>query len=1762
MNKVTNTGKPNAFGKILIVLVIMLTFIAAPAFGQIKSARARVLKDVGGVTTTKIANFGVGDILGTSLISITVNNGQDPAYLLMKLKIQLGGEWSRNSVEVSLVTEIGSNQPFTFTNRDMLKYTENIRKDDFKMSDTLVSDVGISDFNDIANLQSLKEGIYSISLTASEVTLATPGDINSTPTVIKEWIKETDASSKVEFFVVTIGDLANISWPEYTQAQDKLILSFQVPKIPVYNDANIKSTSTTRVEIDGPGINQHSITTEHKISEDTASPPFKGWPSDLTATDGYVTYYLSALNFRAGGSYSIKINFYDWNKKEITKQITKTINFPTPNFSAKATISADDPFRPEFSWKYSVTDYSPWTKEYRIYINGIEKGKTTGTEFKLSDPLIPSTTSPTTYTWYVMPINRDGSPFFAPQSNPPIVIKAHAELGVSINEPAANATLIKGETYSFIGTAAFSDGAEQNTASWKIGTETRTGTEVSYAPTRRYVSGSLPVSLTVKDTLNLTTTSSTINLTVLDPAIAIQGVTTRTVDRTVATRFSVDTAKTWDIATYAWFVNGTQVGTGDQLSYSFPDNGTYNVHVEGTTVADMLGMKKTVASPNVVVKAHSAVSMTALRAPATIYTDEALSVSVETTGDADGTLISTLTYSVDGRVYRLERTPAAKTISFTGLAAGKHTVDVTLVDLLGNSSSRSVAVNVYEPLQFAITQPTANAAFSPDTSVPAAITVSLGQYSSLSWSLDGTSIANSNFESGSLGRMSPGAHRISISARDLAGKVVTASVNITVFSDFQLSLIAPNAGTKLIIGNSVTAMVGLDKIAGSQVDLTDAARRISWFVDGRDTGKKGLTYIFTGESEGDQTIYARYEKEGMVRTTAERTITVRDIAEPTITKPTDGSSLTYAQGGRIVLTALGEPGASFSWYIDGNLIAMGADTYFNPNGMAGQKQLRLVTSAYGRSTEKLVSFTVAPNSAPILTLTAPAVQLTGDSLTWTASASDVEDQNTTPLIEIFFDGILQNAGDSRLLGAGDVGMHTLSAKATDSMGTLTSRQVSIRVDPKQLALQIQSPADGRTFYSGYDVPLIASLVDANPDVAGAGTFSWNIEYLDTPSLGQETFTGASAVFRPRGVGQIAITARYLDASGKERGTKRVTVKVEREALKLSIYWPHGSVVNIGDRLTPSLLGLPATAVASRVVWTLNDEVIDSIASLSAPTEAGLYTLAAEYSANGGTDRAEVGFQVNGRPKVTITNLVSGGQYVAGNPLVLAAKIEDDQPYSGTLTWVKQDGTSIGEGNPFILRDAAAGEWQIMATAIDKYGATASDTVQLLMYSPVSPVTAAVNNGAPAYLISAQGTPLNVKTEFTGGIAASASWTLKQGALVLAKTGKEANFLASELAAFAEAPAVVSLVVSDAGLADVAAREVFKKDYPLNLTRNAVAALVSPVAGDLIWAGNALPISVTLTGFSAPTFIMTIDGTRVESLWQPLEGAGLYGSTIPATLLQEEGVYQLSISVAGNGATRLIPFTLNVYQQRSGIFVDKVPTEVDLENAPGSVTATVEGLKNIDAIQWRSDLSATPIGSGDSLDLAAAGLSPGDRSITVEALSASNVASSLTFPLKVLGAMSLAILPDNGTMIVQQGAPVMLEALARDRDGAVLTGDSITWTSHLDGLLGRGAALSLDALTEISLGEHIFTIKATGTNGATITVLKRVQINAAAGTDGGDQGDGGLGTQGDGGGDGGQGGFDDGDPIGEGDNDDKGTDGFGPGGSPIDPDLQQQMNNFR
>ncbi|TXT50883.1 MAG: hypothetical protein FD137_190 [Spirochaetes bacterium] len=2381
------------FTKVMIIILALLFALAVPAFGQVRNVRAKTLQQPGDIMTTRKANFQAGDILGSSLISVTINNGADAdAFLLIKMKIQFGGDWSSEFVEASFVKKMLKSTGFTFTNKDLISYLGGIRTSDLKYSETLITKTGISDVSQIANIGSLRlpEGTYSISISVSEITLSDPADINSTYDVKKEWIKENDSGAKVEFNVVTIGNLEVVKLPTYND----LNLAFKVPEIPVYDDAKGVSVSSTRVRITGSDNYSYTAVKQHQKST-AGSLSFKGYPSDLKADEGRVTYALGGAKFRAGETYSIEMSYIDWNGDTIIS-LTKSVTFPTPKVDESYTIDPEDPFKPSFAWNFRSEDYSSWVLEYRVFVNNAYMGKTTDTSYALTEALVPGSSN----TWYVMPYNKDGTPFFASSSGlvQSLPIKAHTELTVATREPASRSILIKGETYDFAGRAEFSDGAVEKTSVWKIGNDTRNGREVRYAPGARYSANSLTATLTVTDSLNLQKSAPALQLTVIDPAIALAGATALTIDKGVTRTFSLDGGKTQDIAAYEWFLGGSSAGTGSgPKSLRFDEKGTFELYVQGTSAVDVLGNAKTVQSGKVTVTVSGAapavsisrpaagsglilnntvrvvaavenenalrstvwtvqgpdtsqngaagqelsfrptkvgeytltcvvtdefqkkgqasirilvsnpaiaisaptrgqvfpltgaltptisapnasriawfiddaqvsgssyvlakggtgeftlkatgywatvdmngnpteynesvevsftvkdltppqvalsfpesrmvlkagesytlqasaesdsrvdetwwtvdgtrlnsasytipenttkksmtfaywaknvdgvvgsksvsvqiinpsvyfaqpaanqypmgspvpVSATAIDAslfwlvdgtevadwnkiftthglhsvqagwkasavdgsggqreytglsrllrltiystaapsisgfapsavalretkgtaisfsldalsdntlqptlwsvlqdgsfkadgagrtfsytfadpgqytvrgivldaygyrttkewtvkvidpaiaisaptagtayglgavpaptvtsqdiasfvivldgqtigqgfnwarlaagehrlravgsytvtsqsspreitsqeiafsvvdmrppevtlegiadgdrivagreytfrargnvnvrvewfkngtkvdadgaspdairftpqanegeirltarltsvpggvaaektvevkvispsvrivlpttmarngfyppqtplplqaesldvnrivwtvdnqdysgqtvsfapgnhtvavkgiatgvrlpslaygdfevspsgapnfatlavaealslatmtatPAVLYTGQPVNVSVTTAGN--GTILDYFTYSINGSVYFQGK---SATLAIPTLAAGTHVISVKSVDLFGGTSANEATVTVYPPLSLVINQPANEARLSPDANLMVSVSPSSSQYTNLIWSLDGAPVANASFTAGSLGKLRPGTHVIGVSALDALRNTLSASVTIEVQSDFQLNLLSPSTNIETILGSSVSCIVGIDKVAGSDISLSDAAGFITWYLNGTSKGK-GLTYTFTADAAGAQVIQARYEKDGMVHSTLERTIQVRDIADPTIQKPANGTSIIYAQGDTVALVAEGEPGATFAWSIEGMTIAYGNQASFDPKGISGQKQLKLTTTAFGRTKETLVTVTLAVDSPPILTLSAPSPQFTGQALSWSATAFDTEDQES-PQIEIFFDGVPVAVGNPRVLESGDIGQHSLLARAKDKHGVASTLQVSLMVEPSQVPIEIQSPLSAKPYYLGYDIALIASLGAGSGISGGPGSFVWTVTYLDDTAAQAESASGQNATFSPKALGDATVTARYFDGTGKERGSKSVGILIEREPLELSIDWPHGAMVNAGDSLKPRLLGLPQGSAPESVAWTLNGAPVANIAAFTAPAEAGQYLLAATYGANGASQTAQAAFSVNAAPRLTIESPAAGRQFAFGSPIVLAAKVEDDQPFDGTIAW-KSGTAALGAGNPLVYTGAPVGFYQVSAEAQDRYGASGTASVGFTVYAPVSNIAATVNGGHSVYLLVSTSPAFGAKVAFLGGINPVATWTFRQGDKEQAKDGAEVGFSFGELAQFEEGPAVLTLNIADPGLADEAAREIFRKDFPVALVKDAVATLASPVQGDLFRVGEAVPLRVGVAGFNAPTFALTLNGAAVPVQWAKQEGEAFYSSEIPSSALPSEGVYELAIVASENGASSSIAYTLNVYKPRVGIFVDDAPTQYDLLGGPRTVNANVAGLVGVTEIQWKNDLSSSVIGSGTSLDLSAAGLKPGNRAITVEAKTGTQTLASATFLLKVLGAMEIAILPADEPLIVQRGGALTLEARVVDRDGSAITGDAITWTSHLDGLLGKGTSLDLAPLALLSGGDHIITVEGTGAGGNKISALKRIQV---------------------------------------------------------------------
>ena len=2374
------------YRKGFLVLVILL-LLCNPAFAKVRKATSRVLSIPGDVVTTRKANFKPGDILGTPLVSMTINNDETPAFLLLQLDIDFGGTWDTESASVELVKKFASNENLTFSNTDLLDYVADIRGG--QTSEGLKDAVGISSFSDvetvISSITSFPEGTYTIGLKAYEITL-------SDPTNIKSSIVSQGAALKTEevtFNVVTIGSLSILKTPTV----DDPSLTFQVPEIPYYSDASIATNSTTKVTITGPGVSQ-TLSKNHGRSKAAFSSAIKGYPADLS--NGEVTYDLSSIPFRAGERYEAVIQFNDGYGYSITSKTIALTAFTTPRLVTS--LDTTSPYKPEFLWNFSGLDYTPWVKEYRIYLNGNYIGYTTADSYTVSSPLSPGTT----YSWYVMPIHKDGTPFFASPSGltKSFTTQSHNQLEIQLVSPQSNAVLLSGESYTFEGNATFFDEATQKSATWKIGTESKTGTTVNYTPTKRYPSNSLVAYLNVTDSLNLSKNSANLYCTVLDPAIAIAGGSSRTVNKAASTTLSIDSQKTRDLQKIEWFADGESLGTGNQVTHSFTESKSYSIYAEGTSIADSNGNTKRVQSstiqltvvgegpvisitrptsvvevpvgntlellaeishenalqsvtwsmtgaengnlgtsfsgvtfkptkegeytisvqaldihgksatssikvmaidpkiqltsptPNTVfaltsiltpliqapnakritwfvngremsgtslalsslgtgtyelyaraswdavdpqgnakvftkdsskvtftvkdlvppsisiqfpqndmllktgtsytlrasvqssslrqswwevdgtrlasntftpspslgkkvltltykalnsegilgsesvsvklanpavyltkpasssfllgstipigasvvdgelfwliddkevldwdktlattgihsiqagwsldavdsngnqktfkgysdkaiatifsdrpplivtktpsediihqlsdvpvifsvtassentlqptkwniysegnsireistasishrswapglytVRAqvsdthglstshewtvkiidpkaiitfpengmkfaknqipvpivstgdvisytlsvdgtiagpdfnwnslpvgnhtlvatgsysvlgkpsvqktagHSVsfsvedrtppsfeaegfhdgdrlvaglrynfqasvsrgeslqwfkngslvsssnqysftpsasektielklrgtlnnltvdktynlkvidpfVSITLARTPGAnnlyapntpiplqyegrdidrvqwkvdlrpytgqsvslapgmhsidlegyatkvrlpdgtlgdylptntngitgkdiqvaevfrawnlsfdekAYSGEPLTVTVTTTSDENfGELIDSLTYTVDGKVYKEEKKPLSKTITVNGLAAGPHTIGVISTDIFKNQWKIEKPVMIYNPLVLSIARPSEGERISPDTNVLASMQVESGKPELITWRLGSSILPNSNSATISVGKLTAGRQTLSVSARDPLGKIVSASVRIEVQSDFQLNLIQPNRFMETVLGTPVTCLVGVDKVAGSSVNLSDAAKDIHWLVNGQDTNQTGLSYVFGAEQVGSFTVQARYASNNMVRTTAEQRITVRDIAQPVITKPINGQTFTYVPLQAIALEAQGEQGATYTWMIGDTVIAMGSKTSFNPDGREGLQQIRLVSTAYNKTKESLASIHLKPNTAPSLDLTVPQIQYTGDTLALTASAFDVEDKVTNPTITFGLDGIPLQDPTKRILSDADIGAHTLTASTTDSAGMTTTRQVVFNVESNRIPLTVQSPREGETYYKEFAIPLIATLGEGGGPSAKNGTYTWTVQYLDNPTLEKQVLSGNASSFTSNALGSAEATITFVDGKGKERAREKVSFQVIHEPLELSIHWPHGSVVNASQALQPQLVGLPDDLGNGTVSWNLNGMALASIKDLKAPDFPGFYTLSAQYATEISSNKASIDFTVNGTPSVTITSPLASEPYKAGIPVVLSATIEDDQDLVPTVIWTKEDQTVLGEGNPLILEAPEAGLATITATATDSYGAKGMAKVAMRVYNPISDITCLANNGQPTYLVSPDTPPMPLKVSFNGGTNPQVTWRLQQENRYMEKTGMEAYFVFGELSQFARDPVLLTVLVTDTSATGGASGEVYRQDFPLVLTSEATAMITSPVVGDVQRIGSDIPFQIALTGFKAPLFTVMVNGKAVNTTFEPLEGNLLYQGILEKALFPAEGIYEIVVTVSENGMVKSDSLSLNLYEMRTGVFVNEPPQAFSLTSGEKRIEAVVTGLPTMDTIQWRTDLQPEPVATGPMLELQKAGLKPGNRSITVEALSGTEVLSSFTFPLQVTGLMSLKVEPDQTPLILMRGANVKLTASAQDTEGNEIPGDAITWTSHLDGLVATTEVLDFSLLPDLRAGVHVFTITATGSDGSTVSVLKPIQVN--------------------------------------------------------------------
>lgn len=417
--------------------------------------------------------------------------------------------------------------------------------------------------------------------------------------------------------------------------------------------------------------------------------------------------------------------------------------------------------------------------------------------------------------------------------------------------------------------------------------------------------------------------------------------------------------------------------------------------------------------------------------------------------------------------------------------------------------------------------------------------------SALSWSSDRDGAVGTGTRA--LALLTPGPHRLTLTAVDRAKNTATAQISITVDTTTTDNkapaavITAPANGAIFDEGMAIT-------LTGTGTDPEDGAltgASLAWTSNLAGAIGTGASVSFTGAALGKHRILltatdskgatgiASIELE-VVRPGTNRPPSVR------IDAPADNATLVAGQQVMLRGTATDPEdgalsGASLAWTSsrDG---ALGTGASLSVTLTQGVHVLTL-TATDSMSATAAASVTVSVNQPgnqpPVVTLTSPPPGQTifqGTAVSLAATATDPEDGSLTGMALAWTssrDGAL-GTGSPLSVSMLTAGMHVLTVVATDSGGNTGSASVALTVLPMNAAptVTITSPTGGMTVTAGTPVTLSGTASDPEDGALSGMALAWRSDLDGVLGTGSPLMTSSLRV------GTHTITLTATDSGGR------------------------------------------------------------------------------------------------------------------------------------------------------------------------------------------------------------------------------------------------------------------------------------------------------------------------------------------------------------------------------------------------------------------------------------------------------------------------------------------------------------------------------------------------------------------------------------------------------------------------------------------------------
>jgi hypothetical protein len=298
----------------------------------------------------------------------------------------------------------------------------------------------------------------------------------------------------------------------------------------------------------------------------------------------------------------------------------------------------------------------------------------------------------------------------------------------------------------------------------------------------------------------------------------------------------------------------------------------------------------------------------------------------------------------------------------------------------------------------------------------------------------------------------------------------------------------------------------------------------------------GASFPFAALSIGTHLITASVTDSHGAPGSTSITVTVNANAAPvvTITSPGDGAASIETDSLSFAASATddedGDLGGSLSWTsnVDGP-IGNGASFSLSTLSIGAHEITASVVDGHGAPGSASITITVAPNTAPSVSISAPAdgsVFVATEPVTFSGSASDLQDGDLSGSLSWVssLDGAI-GAGASFASSALSVGAHVITASVIDSHGAPGSAAITVTVNANTApAVTISAPGDGSTSIATDSLTFTGSATDAEDGDLSA-SLAWSSD-VDGP-IG----SGVSFSTSVLSVGPHVITASVVDAHG-------------------------------------------------------------------------------------------------------------------------------------------------------------------------------------------------------------------------------------------------------------------------------------------------------------------------------------------------------------------------------------------------------------------------------------------------------------------------------------------------------------------------------------------------------------------------------------------------------------------------------------------------------